>query len=49
METMKKNIFQIMHLKMLESFLMDVKVIFHVNKDMKLEKNSIKRELTIFP
>ena len=46
----KKTIPQIMilmHLKRLESFLINVEVIFYVKKQMKLEKNSIKRKLSI--
>ena len=42
-----KNI--LMHLKMLEIFLMNVEVIFHLKKQMKLEKSLTKRKLfTIF-
>ena len=37
-----KNI--LMHLKMLEIFLMNVEVIFHLKKQMKLEKNFIKKK-----
>ena len=50
MNTMKKTIPQIiilMHLKRLESFLMNVQVIFYVKKQMKLEKNFIKKKLSI--
>ena len=52
MNTMKNSIPQIMilmHLKMLEIFLMDIEVIFYVKKQMKLEKNFIKKKMsTIF-
>ena len=42
-----KNI--LMHLKMLEIFLMNVEVIFHLKKQMKLEKSLTKSKLfTIF-
>ena len=48
--TMKKTITQIMilmHLKRLETFLMNLEVIFYVKKIMKLEKNFIKKKLSI--
>ena len=41
-----KNI--LMHLKMLETFLMDVEVVFHLKKQMKLEKNVTKKLFKIF-
>ena len=44
MSTLKKSIPQIMiliHLKRLESFLMSVEVIFYIEKQIELEKNSI--------
>ena len=37
----------LMSLKMLESFLMGVEVIFDVKKQRELEKNSIKKKLLI--
>ena len=37
----------LMSLKMLESFLMSVEVIFYVKKQRELEKNSIKTKLLI--
>ena len=46
---MKKTIPQIMilmHLKKLEIFLMNVEVIFYLKKQIKLEKNSIKKKLS---
>ena len=49
--TMKKTIPQIMilmHLKMLEIFLMDIEVIFYVKKQMKLEKNCLRKCLQFF-
>ena len=49
MNTMKKTITQIMilmHLKRLETFLMNLEVIFYVKKIMKLEKNFIKKKLS---
>ena len=49
-DTMKKTITQIMilmHLKRLETFLMNLEVIFYVKKIMKLEKNFIKKKLSI--
>ena len=48
--TMKKTITQIMilmHLKRLETFLMNLEVILYVKKIMKLEKNFIKKKLSI--
>ena len=42
---MNKNIPQIKYFKRLECFLMNVEVIFFVKKQMKLEKNSYKKEL----
>ena len=50
MDTMKKAISQIMilmHLMRLESFLMNVEVIFYLKKQRELEKNSIKKRLSI--
>ena len=50
MNTMKKTIPQIMilmHLMRLESFLMNVEVIFYLKKQRELEKNSIKKRLSI--
>ena len=49
MNTMKKTITQIMilmHLKRLETFLMNLEVIFYVKKIMKLEKKFIKKKLS---
>ena len=46
---MKKTITQIMilmHLKRLETFLMNLEVIFYVKKIMKLEKKFIKKKLS---
>ena len=50
MNTAKKTIPQIMvlmHLKRLESFLMNVEVIFYLKKQIELEKNFIKKKLFI--
>ena len=44
LKSLKKHFKKLMHLKRLESFLMNVEVIFYVKKQMKLEKNSIKRK-----
>ena len=43
----KPQIMILMHLKRLESFLMNVEVIFYVKNQIKLEKNFIKRKLFI--
>ena len=50
MSTTKETILQmmlLMLLKMLESFLMNVEVIFLVKKQTRLEKNSTKKKLPI--
>ena len=50
MNTAKKTIPQIMilmHLMKLESFLMNVEVIFYLKKQREIEKNSIKKGLSI--
>ena len=50
MNTANKTIPQIMvlmHLMRLESFLMNVEVIIYVKKQRELEKNSIKKRLSI--
>ena len=50
MNTAKKTMPQIMilmHLMRLESFLMNVEVIFYLKKQRELEKNSIKKRLSI--
>ena len=50
MNTAKKTIPQIMilmHLMKLESFLMNVEVIFYLKKQREIEKNSIKKRLSI--
>ena len=44
LKSLKKHFKKLMHLKRLESFLMNVEVIFYVKKQTKLEKNSIKRK-----
>ena len=44
LKSLKKHFKKLMHLKRLESFLMNVEVIFYVKKQMKIEKNSIKRK-----
>ena len=45
---MKKTISQITNIKMLESFLMNVKVIFYIKKQMKLEKKLNKKEANYY-
>ena len=50
MRTMKKTIpliMILMYLKRLESFLMNVEVIFYIKKQRQLEKNSIEQKLSI--
>ena len=50
MNTAKKTIPQIMilmHLMKLESFLMNVEVIFYLKKQREIEKNSIKKGLSM--
>ena len=50
MNTTKKTIPQIMilmHLMRLESFLMNVKVIFYLKKERELENNFIKKKMCI--